>query len=96
MRFAVVMAGAAGFSVVLAVNLLLEKALDRSLIQAAVAATGFALLGRWWLKLWTTGLEQTQIERAQAEAEKAAQAAQEAGSTGAPGMAAVLKPTAIK
>ncbi len=83
MRFAVVMAGAAGFVLVLTVNLLLETAADRSLIHATMAAVGFAALSHWWLKLWTSSLEQVQLERAQAEATAAATAAQEAAAVAA-------------
>lgn len=77
MRFAVVMAGAAGFVVILAMNLMLEKALGRSLIHATVAAAVFAMFGHWWLKLWTSSLQAAHAERAQQAAaeEKAAQEA---------------------
>ena len=89
MRFAVVMAGTAGFVLVLGVSLLLEKAADRSLIHATMAAVVFAVLGHWWLKLWTSGLEQAQLERAQAEAAAAATAEETAA-------AAATKPAGAK
>ncbi len=85
MRFAVVMAGTAGFVLILAMNLMLEKAPGQSLIHATVAAAVFALFGHWWLKLWTSSLQEAQEERAQKAAAESEKAQQEAA-------AAVPKP----
>ncbi|MSS99821.1 MAG: hypothetical protein EXS29_00710 [Pedosphaera sp.] len=56
-------------------SLMLEKAPNQSLIHAALAAVVFGTLSHWWLKLWTSSLQEAQMEQAQEAAVKAAQEA---------------------
>ena len=59
MRLIVVIAGALGFITVLLGSIAWRRPPDVSLVNGILASFVAAILLRWWMRIWITGLEQS-------------------------------------
>jgi len=78
------LAGIIGFALICALGIYQERAWDRTLTSAAIAALAFGLLAHWWVRLWFASLVNAQQEQAQKEMERQQQAQMQAQAETAP------------